>query len=156
MRITCKTPSTGRPMNFTATAIGQEWMTIAEAPDFSVPDTSNVYPERDPTDEGRAIRPGEIFFLTPLYVRNTSEDACWVEARLVLEDGMAIACPGLIDILPGDTAVVAVQGRSLVKRDAAGEAGERLQLRAQTPGILDAWGSGEEKPAAEHIGVVTT
>lgn len=154
MRITCKTPSTGRPINFTAAGLGQEWQTIAEAPDFSVPDTSNVFPDRDPTDEGRAIRPGEIFFLTPLYVRNTSEDACWVEARLLLEDDTAIACPGRIDILPGDTAVVAVQGRSLVKRDAAGLSGDRLQLRAQAADVLDAWGSGEEKPSAEHIGVV--
>lgn len=154
MRIICKTPSTGRPMNFTATNITQEWMTVAEAPDFSVPDTSNVFPDRDPTDDGRAIRPGEIFFLTPFYVRNKSEDLCWVEARLVLEDETEIECPGRIDILPGDTAVIAVQGRSLVKRDALGAVGQRLQLRSQTPNVLDAWGSGEEKLSAEHIGVV--
>lgn len=154
MRIKCKTPSTGRPVNFTAPNLSTEWVTVAEAPDFSVPDTSSVFPARDPLDTTRAIRPGEIFLLTPVFARNKTTNSCWVEARLLLESGAVIECPGR-QVIPGqDTALIPLQGRSLVKRLAAGVNGDRLQLRAQTADVLDVWGSGEEKPSAEHIGVV--
>ena len=55
-RITCKTPSNGRPLNIVAGGVGTSWTTVAEAPDFSVPDPSATYATRDPTDATRAIR----------------------------------------------------------------------------------------------------
>lgn len=153
MRIKCKTPSTGRPVNLTAVNIGTDWTTIAEAPDFSVPDTSNAFSSRDPLDSTRAIRPGEIFFLTPMFARNKSATACWIELRMMLEDGTAIECPGRLYVPAYDTALAPLQGRSLVKRLTAGANGDRLQARAQTAGSLDLWVSGEEKLSSEHIGV---
>lgn len=154
MRIKCKTPSTGRAVNLTKANLPTEWTTVVEAPDFSVPDTSNAFPMRDPLDSGRAIRPGEVFMLTPVFARNKSLNACWVETRLLLEDGTVVETPGR-QVVPGnDTALIPVQGRSFVKRTPAGANGDRLQLRAQTAATLDVWGSGEEKLSAEHTGVV--
>lgn len=153
-RINCKTPSTGRPVNLTIQDLSVDWATLAEAPDFSVPDSSNVFTERDPLDVNRAIRPGEIFFMTPIFVRNKGEEECWVDVQLVNEDGQVIGCPGSINIPVGDTALVPLQGRSLIKRNAHNQFGERLQLRAQTALALDVWSTVEEKPSSEHIGVI--
>lgn len=155
MRIKCKTPSTGRPVNLVSSNLqANVWTTVVEAPDFSVPDTSNIFTDRDPTDSSRAIRPGEVFMLTPIFARNKTGTSCWVEARLLLENGSVIECPGR-QVIPGnDTALIPVQGRSFVKRLASGSTGDRLQLRAQLDNTLDVWGSGEEKLAAEHTGVV--
>jgi hypothetical protein len=160
-RIYCKTPSTGRTKNYTRANVGTEWVTLAEAPDFSVPDASRVFPNRD-TDDNRAVRPGEVFFMTPIYARNKSASACWIETQLLLEEKdsmgneIAISCPGRMNIPAGDTALIPIQGRSLLKRlslDNSSSSGDRLQVCAQTPNSLDVWASGEEKPSAEHIGV---
>lgn len=154
MRIKCKTPSTGRPMNFTASGISQDWMILAEAPDFSIPDASNTFSERDPSDTNRAIRAGEIFFLTPIFAHNKSNTDCWIETRLVLENGDSIACPGRMYVPAGDTALVPVQGRSLIKRLADNNSGDTLQVRAQISNAIDLWVTAEEKPSAEHVGVI--
>ena len=153
-RIHCKTPSTGRPVNLTVADLGADWITLAEAPDFSVPDASNIFAARDPLDGNRAIRAGEIFFMTPIYARNKSAADCWIEVRLLQENGSVVECPGRMLVPAGDTALVPVQGRSLVKRGAANPSGDQLQARAQTAAALDLWATAEEKPSAEHIGVV--
>lgn len=154
MRIKCKTPSTGRPVNLTAVNLGTDWTTLAEAPDFSVPDTSQAFAARDPLDATRAIRPGEIFFITPLFARNKTDQGCWIEVRLLLESGVAIECPGRLYVPGRDTALAPMQGRSLVKRVTSGANGDRLQVRAEVAARLDLWVSGEEKLSSEHIGVV--
>jgi hypothetical protein len=152
-RIKCKTPSTGRPVNLTSTNVGTGWATLAEAPDFSVPDASNIFTARDPDDANRAIRAGEIFFMTPIYARNKTTSDCWIDVRFMSESGATVECPGRMVIPGGDTALVPVQGRSLIKRGATNTSGDRLQVRAQTANALDLWATGEEKPSAEHIGV---
>ena len=154
-RIKCKTPSTGRPVNFTSNSVGTEWSVFAQAPDFSVPDNSNLFPDRDPTDTSRGIRAGEIFFLTPIYARNKTDLDCWIEVRLVTESGVIIECPGRMIVPAGDTALVPVQGRSLVKRNANGTTGDRMQVRIQTAYAIDLWSTAEEKPSAEHVGVIS-
>lgn len=150
IRIKCKTPSTGCIKNFTVPSLGTAWTVVAEAPDFSVPDTRKLYVARDQTDDSRAIRPGEIFFMTPFFARNKSQSACWVEVKLVLENGTTVDCPGRMTIPAGDTALIPVQGRSLLKRDHTSSAGDTIQMRAETAGSLDLWGTGEEKPSSEH------
>ena len=153
-RIKCKTPSTGRPVNLTVTNLGSDWVTLAEALDFSVPDASYVLTERDPLDGNRGIRSGEIFFMTPIYARNKSAADCWIEVRLKQEDGSIVECPGRMEVPANDTALVPVQGRSLIKRGATNLLGDQLQVRAQTANALDLWATAEEKPSTEHIGVV--
>lgn len=154
MRIKCKTPSTGRAVNFTLVNVSSDWTTVSDAPDFSVPDTSVVFPARDPDDESRAIRPGEYFFLTPMFARNKTEQDCWIELRILFEDGTIVECPGRMYIPGLDTALAPLQGRSLVKRLPLANNGDRLQVRAQYANSLDIWITAEEKLSSEHIGVV--
>jgi hypothetical protein len=152
-RITCRTPSTGKPIRVSQVDVNSSYTTVAEAPDFSLPDTSNKFIERDPTDETRAIRPGEIFFLTPLAAKNKDTVTRWVEVQLVTEDGITIEF-GKVDVPAGDTAYIPLQGRSLFKRDPNAANGDRIQVRAEVANIFDAWASAEEKLSNEHAGVV--
>lgn len=151
-RITCKTPSTGKSIIVSQANVSTTFTTIAEAPDFSVPDPSENYSTRDPADAGRAIRPGEIFFVTPLAAKNKSANVVWIEVRLFTEANTAIEF-GQVAVPPGDTAFIPIQGRSLFKRDAAGTNGDRLQVRAEANNVFDVWSAAEEKLSAEHIGV---
>lgn len=155
-RVKCKTPSSGRPLQVIQVDVSTSFMTIADAPDFSVPDPGQSFPVRDPTDTTRAIRAGEIFILTPLAVHNKTTSACWIEAQLVTEEGVTVFSPGRVTVPARDTAYIALQGRSLLKRAVSATAaasGDRLQVRAQTPSALDLWASAEERLSAEHIGV---
>jgi hypothetical protein len=151
-RITCKTPSTGKSFIVSQANVSTTFTTIAEAPDFSVPDPSENYATRDPLDNNRAIRPGEVFFVTPLAAKNKSASVVWVEIRLFTEANTAIDF-GRVAVPPGDTAFIPIQGRSLFKRIANGTNGDRLQVRAETDNIFDVWSAAEEKLSAEHIGV---
>ena len=153
-RIKCKTPSTGYVKNYTISNLSTSWTTLAEAPDFSVPDAQAVYP-RDPSDSTRGIRSGEIFFLTPIFVRNKSSNTVYVYCQLVLEDGTTIACPGKIAVPADDTSLMPLQGRSLLNRIYTSTAGDKVQLYASTAGVIDLWASGEEKLSAEHTGFIS-
>lgn len=152
-RITTRTPSTGKPLSINLQDVPTSYTTLYEAPDFSVPDASERFEFRDPGDAARAIRPGEVFFLTPLSVRNKSSNDAWVEVRILLEDGTPIEF-GRLTIPAEDTGFVPLQGRSILKRDLGGTNGDRLQVRAETADIFDVWTAAEEKLANEHSGVV--
>lgn len=152
-RITCKTPSTGKAITAAFANVTTTFTTIAEAPDFSVPDPSESFAERDPTDAARAIRPGEVFFVTPLAARNKTANVYWIEVRLFNEANSAVDF-GRVSVPPYDTAFIPIQGRSLFKRTAGGTNGDRLQIRAEANNVFDVWAAAEEKLSAEHIGVV--
>lgn len=151
-RITCRTPSTGKPTRVSLVNVGATLTTIIEAPDFSVPDASNKFSTRDPADESRAIRPGEIFFLTPLSATNKDSVTRWIEVTLLTEDGSSLLF-AKIKVPAGDTAFIPLQGRSLFKRDANSASGDRIQVVAETANIFDVWASAEEKLSNEHTGV---
>jgi hypothetical protein len=151
-RITCRTPSTGKPLRIIQADVANTYVTIAEAPDFSVPDASNKFPDRDPIDATRAIRPGEVFFLTPLAARNKSAETRWFQARLVTEDSDIIEI-AKVEVPAGDTAYIPLQGRSLLKRTANNASGDSVQIRAELQDVFDIWLSAEEKTSNEHIGV---
>ena len=151
-RITCRTPSTGKPLRIVRADVANTYVTIAEAPDFSIPDTSNKFPDRDPTDATRAIRPGEVFFLTPLAARNKSAETRWFQAKLVTEDAVTIEI-AKVEVPAGDTAYIPLQGRSLLKRTANNANGDTVQIRAELENVFDIWVSAEEKTSNEHIGV---
>lgn len=152
-RVTCNTVSPGKPLNVVLANVTTSFSTIAEAPDFSVPDPNVQFPTRDPLDSGRAIRPGEVAFITPLAARNKTTTARWIEVRLLNEAGTAYESPGRVLVPGNETAMIPVQGRSLVKRTAAVASGDRLQVRAETANVFDVWASAEERLSAEHIGV---
>lgn len=152
-RITCRTPSTGKPVRVILANVGTSFTTIVEAPDFSLPDSSNKFETRDPVDISRAIRPGEIFFLTPLSARNKDTSTRWIEVQLLTEDGITISF-GKVEVPAGDTAYIPLQGRSLFKRDPNAANGDRIQIRAELADVFDVWSSAEEKLSNEHTGVV--
>lgn len=151
-RITCRTPSTGKPLRIVEADVANTFVTIVEAPDFSVPDASNKFPDRDPTDDTRAIRPGEVFFLTPMSAKNKDTETRWVETILVTEDDETIEL-ARVEVPAGDTALIPLQGRSLLKRTANNASGDTLQVRAEVSGVIDIWISAEEKTSNEHVGV---
>jgi hypothetical protein len=152
-RIVCRTPSTGKGIRIAESNVSaNDFVVIAEAPDFSVPDASNKFPERDPENPGRAIRPGEIFFLTPLAARNKDEEDRWIEVILVTENSETIEV-GKIEVPAGDTAFIPLQGRSLFKRVANNEIGDTIQVKAEEPDIFDVWAAAEERLSSEHSGV---
>lgn len=151
-RITCRTPST-RPLAIALANVGTAFVTIAEAPDFSVPDTQQIYPDRDPLDAARGIRPGEIFILTPIKARNKSGATTWIEAQVLRESGAAVLLER-IAVPAGETVQIVTQGLSLLKRLPAAAFGDRLQVRAESAAAFDVFGAGQERPSAEHIGVV--
>lgn len=153
-RITCKTPSTGKAIIVSATNVtATTFTTIVEAPDFSVPDPSQTYTARDPLDDGRAIRPGEVFFVTPLTAKNKSAGLAWIEIRYMSESNTAIEF-GKVTVPPGDTAFIPIQGRSIFKRIPAGVNGDRIQIRAEANNVFDVWAAAEEKLSAEHFGII--
>ena len=151
-RITCRTPSTGKAIRVTYEDVPTTYTTIAEAPDFSVPDTSNKFTERDPLDAARAIRPGELFFLSPLSARNKDNVTRWIETRLITENGNTIEL-GRVSVPAGDTVFIPTQGRSLLKRLPNVVFGDRFQIRAEVVDMFDVWAAAEEKLSSEHIGV---
>lgn len=151
-RITCRTPSTGKPIRVSMVNVTTSYTTIAEAPDFSVPDASVKFTTRDPLDETRAVRPGEVFFLTPLAARNKDSATKWIEVILLTEDGVTIEL-GRAKVPAGDTAFIPLQGRSLFKRDSNASNGDRIQIRAESNSVFDVWASAEEKLSNEHVGV---
>lgn len=151
-RIKCRTPSTGKGLSITKTDVSTTAETIAEAPDFSVPDASSKFDERDPLDPSRAIRPGEIFFLTPLAAKNKDSVERWIEVSLVTETTATVQL-GKVTVPAGDTAFIPLQGRSLFKRNPTGTYGDRLQVRAETTSTFDVWTAAEERLSSEHSGV---
>lgn len=152
-RITCRTPSTGKPVRAALTDVPATFTEIINVPDFSVPDPSQRFPLRDPSDQTRAILAGEIFFLTPLSATNKSETDRWIEVKLVTEDNEEILFAKL-EVPAGDTAFIPLQGRSIFKRDATGATGDSIEVRAEVADVFDVWASGEEKVAPDHAGIV--
>lgn len=152
-RITCKTPSTGRAITVSLVDVTTNYTPIAEAPDFSVPDPSESFPNRDPNDASRAIKSGEIFFITPVAAKNKTANTLWIEVRLVTENNTTIEF-GRAKVPANDTVFIPIQGRSLFKRNPDGIVGDRLEIRAEANSSFDVWASAEEKLSSEHIGVI--
>lgn len=151
-RIVCRTPSTGKPLSVNVANVPISYVTIAEAPDFSVPDASRTFFPRDPTDEGRAIKPGEIFFLTPLSARNKSGVTQYIETSLYNENNVRIELAN-VAVPAGDTAFIPLQGRSIFKRNANTANGDIIQIKASSENTFDVWAAAEEKLSSEHTGV---
>lgn len=158
-RIFCRTPSTGYPENLVLANVPTTLTTLggglsgSDAPDYSVPDPSNQYEQRDPIDPTRAILPGQIFFLTPLSIVNKTGNTQTLRVVLNQEDGTIIEFGNAI-VPAGDTAYVPLNGRSLLKRDPLTLNGDRLQVSASASNVFDVWASAELSPASQNLGNV--
>ena len=154
-RITCRQPSTGKPISISNSSIGTSWTNIAEASDFSVPDPSgSQYTSRDPLDASRGIAAGEVFFLTPLVAKNNTAITDWIEVRFKPESGANNDSYGRIVVPAGESVAIPLQGRSLIKRDANSSNGDIIFVRAGNTASFHVWASANEQASAEHIGVV--
>lgn len=155
-RITCRQPSTGKPISIQYIGVGTDWINIAEAPDFSVPDPSgSTYTSRDPSDTSRGIAAGEVFFLTPLVAKNVTAGTDWIEVRFRPEGGTANNDAfGRIYVPAGESVAIPLQGRSLVKRVATNTNGDIVYIRAGNTASFHVWASANEQASAEHVGVV--
>jgi hypothetical protein len=151
-RIKCRTPSTGKPIRIILKNVPNVYTRVVDAPDFSIPDPSDKFEVRDPLDPTRAIRPGEIFFLSPISAINKSELDQWIEVKLVTESNEDILFAKLL-VPAGDTALIPIQGRSIFKRDPNAAIGDSLDIRAENNNVFDIWIAGEEKVAPDHVGV---
>ena len=157
IRITCRQPSTGKPVNIRYEDLGTSWVNLAEAPDFSVPDPSgSQYTSRDPDDGTRGIAAGEIFFLTPLVAKNNTASTQWIELRFRSETGANNDAYGRITVPAGESVAIPVQGRSLIKRNYLSANGDTLYVRAGGAASFHVWISGNEQASAEHVGVSNT
>lgn len=152
-RIVCRTPSTGKPIRISYANVTTSFVNISEAPDFSVPDATKNFLPRDPSDDSRAIKPGEIFFLTPLSASNKGANTAWIELILTTESNTVIEF-GKVYVPANDTVFIPIQGRSLFKRDANTANGDIISIRAQLNNTFDVWGAAEEKLSSEHTGVI--
>lgn len=124
-RIRTDQPSSGRPKIIYIPAsqnfgfVGTEWSTLIEAPDFSIPTTDDEGVTFDPSesDNGRELRPGEIFFETPLSAINGTSQSHWVELRMIFQglSGDIVPITSQITVPAGETVYIPIQGLRLLK-----------------------------------------
>lgn len=141
-RISTQQPSTSRPVLIAVKNLQVSFTTIAEAPDYSVPDPTVRWPnERDPADADRRIQPGQALFVTPLFVHNRDTEADhYVLFQIVTQAGDVVE-QGRIDIPALETYSHPIAGITLTKTDLSAANGDRLQVRASTNNMLDITGT---------------
>ena len=141
MRITTDQPATSRPQLIAESGIGTGWLTVAEAPDYSVPDTTRRWPnDRDPADDDRRVQPGQALLTTPLFAHNTAADPRWIEVQVIAEDGTT-ALIAAVTIPPGDTYSLPCAGMTMTKTQIGTSQGGRMQVRAEEAGVIDVTGT---------------
>jgi hypothetical protein len=159
-RIYTDQPATGKPVlvfvpsGTNSGLVPSGWTTLVEAPDFSVPlTTDEAFATLDPTDSDRELRPGEVFFETPLTVTNTTATTRWIEARMVMEgvSGQTVPVSARVPVPASETVYVPIQGLRLLKTNfASGVFGGRLQVQAEVGTALAVLGTAVELEAVAH------
>jgi hypothetical protein len=158
-RINTDQPSSGKPLLLYIPSstnngfVNTAWTTIAEAPDFSIPSSGDEGIVIDPADSGRELRPGEVFFETPLQCMNTTATSRWVELQMLLQgnSGQAIPLSPRVVVPAGESVYLAVQGLRLLKTDLTNtQPGGRLQIQAEVNNAIKVIGSAVELEAQTH------
>lgn len=124
-RINTDQPSSGKPLllyipsSSNSGFVSTSWSTLAEAPDFSIPSSGDDGAILDPADNDRELRPGEVFFETPLQCINGTLTDRWVELQMVLQgvSGQAIPVSPRVTVPSGESVFLSVQGLRLLKTD---------------------------------------
>jgi hypothetical protein len=153
-RIRTDQPSSGRPLRLVYPSNGfvpDTWTTIVEAPDFSVPGTGDTGVTLDPADPDRELRPGEVFFETPLTVVNLGSVTRWIEVRLVTQNNtIHPLTPNQLKVPANEAIYVPIQGLRLLKTNFTAIEGDALQMRASTGSSIKIIGSAVELEALTH------
>lgn len=137
--------------------VNTTWTTLIEAPDFSIPTSGDSGFTLDPDDLSRELRPGEVFFETPLQVINKTSVTRWVELQILLQGsgGQAIPASPRVPVPADDSVFLQLQGQRILKTDVGGTLaspipGGRLQIRAEVDNALTVLGSAIELEAQTH------
>lgn len=158
-RINTDQPSSGKPLllfipsTSNSGFVNTTWTTLAEAPDFSIPASGDDGVTVDPADAGRELRPGEVFFESPLACTNTTATTRWVELQMVLQgsSGQAIPVTPRVPVPGGETVYLPIQGLRLLKTDLTNtQPGGRLQIQAEVNNAIKVIGSAVELEALAH------
>jgi hypothetical protein len=158
-RIRTDQPSSGKPLLLFIPSttndgfVNTTWSTIAEAPDFSIPASGDDGTASDPADSGRELRPGEVFFETPLQAINTTATTRWVELQMLLQgaSGQAIRVSPQVAVPANESVFLLTQGLRLLKTDLTNtQPGGRLQIRAEVANAITIIGTAVELEAANH------
>jgi hypothetical protein len=158
-RIRTDQASSGKPLLLFVPAasnngfVNTTWTTIAEAPDFSIPSSGDDGIVEDPADSGRELRPGEVFFETPLQAINNTSTSCWVELQMLLQgtSGQAIPVTPRIVVPANESVYLPVQGLRLLKTDLTNtQPGGRLQVQAEVNNAIKVIGTAVELEAQDH------
>jgi hypothetical protein len=158
-RINTDQPSSGKPLLLYIPAsansgfVNTTWSTIAEAPDFSIPASGDDGVTVDPADSGRELRPGQVFFETPLQAVNTTATTRWVELQMLLQgtSGQAIPASPRVLVPAGESVYLPIQGLRLLKTDLTNtQPGGRLQVQAEVGDAIKVLGSAVELEAETH------
>lgn len=136
-RINTDQAATARPQLVGLVGIPTSWTTVLEPNDYSVPDTTGTWPERDPSDGTRRIQPGQALIEAPLMFFNKDTGVAHrIDVQIVTEDGDAVQQVS-VEIPPLETYSHPAPGQILTKRDLATSSGDRLQVKADTAGVVD-------------------
>lgn len=158
-RIRTDQPSSGKPLQLLIPSdtnsgfVNTSWTTLVEAPDFSVPGSGDSGVVLDPVDTGRELRPGEVFFESPLVVVNTTATTRWVELQILLQgnSGQAVPVTPRVPVPGGEAVYLPIQGLRVLKTDLTNtESGGRLQIQAEVGNALKVIGSAVELEALTH------
>lgn len=143
-RITCDQPGY-KPVAIRGINLAASATSVAEAPDFSVPDPNDAATQ--------IVVAGEIWFGSPIYLYNKNASTRTVTVDILTEAAATITL-GVVEIPAGETAAFPMQGQSLLKRDPDVANGDRLRLTASDASSIDYWAAAYERRADDHIGVV--
>lgn len=118
-KITCRSIASGKPNSVLFNIINSDAVLLTSNY-YSVPDTSNRYPDRDPVDSTRGLRPGQFYITAPVFLHNLSSSKAEVIVCILQDvDSQAVDLStslGRYDVLPNSTVAVEVFGRSVVNR----------------------------------------
>ncbi|MFN4058236.1 MAG: hypothetical protein ACK4HW_08645 [Roseinatronobacter sp.] len=144
-RLKIKSNRDSVPVPILATNVGTAYAVLARARDFSLPDENSRFPERDPLDSSRTIRPGMLEFMADLLATNTSGTTRWIDVGIIPEGSAdVLPMPGRFTVPAGMTVVIPMRGRALLKVDPASANGMRLMARAEASNVFRVWGSAVE------------
>lgn len=144
MKITTPQAPSAQPLVI-ADSPTDTWTVLADAPIYSVPDTTFDWPDsRDPDDAGRRMQPGQIVFVSPLFFHNTDTVEHLLELQIRTESGSTYM-QASVTIPPSDTYAHPIGGLYLTKTGLDDGAGDRLEARTDTPtaGLIHVTGAAE-------------
>jgi hypothetical protein len=107
----------------------------------------------DPADSGRELRPGEVFFESPLVCVNTTATTRWIELRILLQgnSGQAIPVTPRVPVPASEAIYLPIQGLRILKADLTNtQPGGRLQVQAEVSDAIKVFGSAVELEALTH------